>query len=170
MALASEAMKSLERAETNINNDVVVEKTTTIKPKSDLEKLRSFIDKNHLGFEKNGKKFVTVEVWQYIAQLKGLVPEFESCPDDIDGVYSVRTTCSLYGVSDRKYVSKSTMIATSDEEFLADKDKCAVWGMSETRAFARAMKNIYGYLLASLGFQATPWEEITDKSKKVAKE
>lgn len=164
MALASEAMKSLEKAESKINNkpvENVVKKTTEEQP-SDIARLKAFIDNNHLGFEKNGKKFVTVEAWQFLAQIKGLLPTFESEECNINGVYAVRTTCDLRTTNGLS-VSKSTMIATADEVFLSDKDKFAVWGMSETRAFARSLKNIYGYLLVALGFQATPGEEITEK-------
>lgn len=183
MTLASDAMKGLQKAEKGVNE----KKTTTTPPKDqkpvktagngsqdkkvelsdDAKKLlalKTFIETNNLGLDDNGKKYVKVEVWQYLAQQRGLIPTFLSEETQYGENYGVKTTCILHNASGLE-ITRSTMIATRDEEFLKDKDRFAVMGLSETRAFARAVKNIYGYLLVALGFNATPWEEITIKKK-----
>ena len=181
MTLASDAMKGLGKAENAVNK---AETPKKVEPKKAVKKeateieispeqqeaisqllaLKNFIEKNHLGLKDGDKKYVKVEVWQYLAQQRGLIPTFLSEELTYGDVYGVKTTCILHTQQGQE-VSRSTMIATRDEQFLADKDRFAVMGLSETRAFARAVKNIYGYLLVSLGFNATPWEEITIKKE-----
>lgn len=172
MTLASDAMKGLNTAEKAINSEEKkpapkAEKSEKItltaeqqKNVSDMLALKTFIEKNKLGVSDGGRKYVKVEVYQYIAQMKGLLPTFlteENYRED--KTYFCRTTCILRTV-DGLEISRSTMLADKKEEFLKDKDNFAVMGLSETRALARAVKNIYGYLLTAIGYQATPLEEI----------
>lgn len=172
MVLASEAMQSLNKAENTINKTNMVkqpakkpvEQKELPKQAADLLRLKQFIDNHNLGFQrKDGRKYVKVEAWQYLAQIKNLMPTFETEPHWVElgeeRVYTVETTCILK-LGGTEEVSRSTMVACSNEKFLKDKPMYAVWGLSETRAFARAVKNIYGYLLVSLGFQAVPFEEM----------
>lgn len=184
MTLASDAMKGLNKAEKEINE----EKPATSAPKSaekpakpekqlkltdeqkkavaEMMSLKNFIEKNKLGVEEGNRKYVKVEVYQYIAQQKGLLPTFlteEGYRDD--KTYFCRTTCILRNVSGVE-ISRSTMLADKKEDFLKTLDDFAVMGLSETRALARAVKNIYGYLLTAIGYQATPLEEINEKKGK----
>lgn len=183
-ALASDAMKGLNKAEKAVNEaKTVVEPSSAEKPlktakngqkelKKELspetqravqqmEALKKFIEVNKLGFEKDGKKYVKADVWQYLIQQRGLTPSFISEEGKTDDqVYYVKTTCVLL-TADGREVTRSSMIASKDEKFLKDLDRFAVMGLSQTRALARTVKNVYGYLLVALGFQATPWEEIS---------
>ncbi len=183
MTLASDAMKGLNKAETAVNKaepkpvepakaeekkkpaKKVELSPEQLKAVQDLASLKKFIEDNKLGLDDNGKKYVKVEVWQYLAQQHGLIPTYLSEEVSYGETYGVKTTCILHNVQGAE-ISRSTMIACRDEDFLKDKDRFAVMGLSETRAFARAVKNIYGYLLVALGFNATPWEEITEKKGK----
>lgn len=106
----------------------------------------------------NGKNYVTYTVWQFIASAVGLMPSFE-CVKDGD---TIICTCTLYN-RQQVEVSKSTMMASKEETFLKDKDDFAIWGMAQTRALSRAVKNIYGYLVEQAGYQSTPLEEIIEK-------
>lgn len=106
----------------------------------------------------NGRNYVTNAVWQFIASATGLVPSFE-CVKEGDAVVC---TCTLYN-RQQVEISKSTMMASKDESFLKEKDMFAVFGMAQTRALSRAVRNIYGYLVEQAGFQSTPLEEIIEK-------
>lgn len=182
-ALASDAMKGLNKAEKAVNEvRVEVASPSAEKPQVDVKKaqrgtkklssevqravqqmeaLKNFIEANKLGFERDGKKYVKVDAWQYLIQQKGITPTFISEEAETDShIYYVKTTCILRNSSGVE-ITRSTMIASQDEKFLANLDRFAVMGMSQTRALARTVKNVYGYLLVALGFQATPWEEIS---------
>lgn len=193
MTLASDAMKGLNKAETAVNSSEKPanpapkssEKPATSAQKSsekpaqtdkqvklsseqakavsEMVALKNFIEKNKLGVDDGKKTYVKAEVYQYIAQQKGLLPTFlteEGYRDD--KTYFCRTTCILRTIEGVE-ISRSTMIADKKEDFLKPLDDFAVMGLSETRAMARAVKNIYGYLLTAIGYQATPLEEINDK-------
>lgn len=185
MTLASDAMKGFNKAEAVVNKGELktapVEPTKKVESKNPIKKvellpeqlkaiqeltsLKKFIEDNKLGLSSNGKKYVKVEVWQYLAQQHQLIPTFLSEEVSYGETYGVKTICILHNAQGGE-ISRSTMIACRDEDFLRDKDRFAVMGLSETRAFARAIKNIYGYLLVALGFNATPWEEIAEKKEK----
>lgn len=177
MTLASDAMKGLNTAEKEINKEKPApapkakeEKKVKLTPEqakavSEMVGLKNFIESNKLGVTEGARKYVKVEVYQYIAQLKNLLPTFlteEGYRED--KTYFCRTTCILRTVEGTE-ISRSTMVADKKEDFLKDKDDFAVMGLSETRALARAVKNIYGYLLTAIGYQATPLEEINEKEK-----
>lgn len=171
---AKKVSAALDKAEENINKEGIetpAEKPAEKKDKkpSDAELLKAYVNKNNLALRDAGKIYLLAEAWQFVANLKDLVPSFESASDigettKKDGTklryMTVTTTCRLIRKSDLQEVSRSTMVATSLEKFLQDKPAYAVWGMSETRAMARAVRNIYGYIARDAGFQATPWEEI----------
>lgn len=159
---------ALSTAEKNINKAKPAPKKVASKEPSDAELLKAFVNKNGLALTKNGKNYLLAEAWQFVARLKGITPSFESASEivstaDREGkelrYLMVTTTCVLKD-KDLREVSRSTIVATSLESFLKDKPAYAVWGMSETRALSRAIRNIYGYIARDAGYQATPWEEI----------
>ena len=183
MTLASEAMKGLNKAETEINKEKpktatpatkkpVQEKKIELTPEqqkavADMLALKRFIEGNHLGISDGKKNYVKAEVYQYIAQQKHLLPTFLT-EDGFreDGVYFCKTTCILRKTDTMEEISRSTMLAEKSEDWASKLDNFAVMGLSETRAMARAVKNIYGYLLTAIGYQATPFEEINEKKGK----
>lgn len=153
---------AFSKAESVINaKKIDVVKEQPVQKKNDGQLLKDFVNKNKLALEKNGKTYLMVDAWQYVCRMKGLIPTFISNKTDADdkGVFSVITTCELRN-SNGVLVSQSSTVAASNEEFLSDKPEYAVWGMSETRALSRAVKNVFGYIARDAGYQATPWEEI----------
>lgn len=171
---ASKVSAALDKAEANINKPAgekkpAEDKTTKKKTPSDAELLKAYVNKNGLALDKGGKTYLLAEAWQFVAHLKKLIPTYESVSEITetkDGggkairYLTVTTTCRLLREDTLDEVSRSTIVATSLEGFLKDKPAYAVWGMSETRAFSRAIRNIYGYIARDAGYQATPWEEI----------
>lgn len=158
--------EALNKAENAINGGAgSVPATATPAGASDVAKLKAFVNKNGLALNRGTKVYLLAEAWQFVAFMKGLVPTYESASETIELAsgekqYTVTTTCRLLKKSTLEEVSRSTMIASSNEDFLKDKPNHAVWGMSETRAMSRAVKNIYGYIARDAGYQATPFEEI----------
>lgn len=106
--------------------------------------------------KESGKKAVRCEVWQFLLELMNVLPSFESEYCEA----GVITTCTLY-TAQGKIVSRSSTIASNTESFLKDKPAYAVWGMSQTRALARAAKNVYGYIMVQAGYSAVPSDELS---------
>lgn len=137
--------------------------TNSIQPKcvdDDVSKLKAFVDGAGLAIKKaDGKTYLLAEAWQYIMALKKLNARCE-CTDSRDekGVLTVTVQCIITD-KDGEVVADGVMQARSDEPWLADKPEFAAYGMAQTRAISRAMRNRYGYLARACGFQSTPIEE-----------
>ena len=121
------------------------------------KKVRNFADKTHNVVTLNGKSYVKAGVYQYLASLLHITPEFDFEPESTQS--EVWCTCVLRNSSGAR-LTHTTMYADKREVFLRDKDDFAVLGMAQTRAFVRAMKNIYGYLMEYAGYQSVALEEI----------
>ena len=126
------------------------------------KKVRLFADKTHNVVTLDGKSYVKVGVYQYLASLLHITPAFDFEPNSTsDEVWCICSLTNNKGVE----ISHTTMYAGKDEEFLKDKPAYAVIGMAQTRAFVRAMKNIYGFLMEYAGYQSVAIEEIEKKGK-----
>ena len=138
--------------------------TDSTQPKcvdDDVSKLKAFVDGAGLAIKKDNKAYLLAEAWQYIMVLKNLTARCE-CVDSRDekGVLTVTIQCIVTD-KDGEVVADGVMQAKSDEPWLSDKPEFAVYGMAQTRAISRALRNRYGYLARACGFQATPVEEIS---------
>ena len=122
-----------------------------------VKKVRLFADKTHNVVTLNGKSYVKAGVYQYLASLLHITPEFDFEPESTQS--EVWCTCILRNAKGDR-ITHTTMYADKQEVFLRDKEDFAVIGMAQTRAFVRAMKNIYGFLMEYAGYQSIAIEEI----------
>ena len=127
--------------------------------KTDAEKFANFVNATGLALTKDGKVYLLAEAWQYIMVLKGLNCRCTCVEQRFEKKLIVSCECSLFN-SEGKTVSSGMMQASSNETWLSDKDEFAVYGMAQTRAISRAVRNKYGYLARACGFQAVPWDEM----------
>lgn len=165
----SEGMHAAEKKIDSRKKVDVVKPVTNQKKKVEIDqeavnlasKIRAFADKTHNVVTLDGKSYVKVGVYQYLASLLKILPSFDF--DDVSTQEEVWCTCTLY--KDGLEISHATMYADKKELFLRDKPDFAVIGMAQTRAFVRAMKNIFGYLVELAGYQSVALEEIEGKDK-----
>lgn len=133
------------------------EKHCGAKSLSDIaSKVKTFAERTHNVVTLDGKTYIRVGAYQYLAHLMNIVPDFDFDPESTST--EVFCVCKLF--KDGDYLSSATMYADKTEEFLRDKPDFAVLGMAQTRAFARAMKNIYGFIMESAGYQSVSVEEV----------
>lgn len=163
-ANAEQAMSEAAEQVNNLSSEPVLDDQDA----KDIAKLKVYVRDNKLALEREGKTYLRAEAWQYILAMKHLTPTFESVSEVYESVgqngkkyrqYIVTTVCELRN-ADGNTVSKATMLASNYETFLKGKPLYATWGMSQTRALSRAVRNVYGYIAVGAGFQAVPWEEI----------
>lgn len=125
-------------------------------------KVRNFADRTHNVITLNGKSYVKVGAYQFLASELGIYPVFRFEPESTQE--EVWCECELR--KDNAMVTRATMYADKKEVFLRDKEDFAVLGMAQTRAFVRAMKNVYGFIMELAGYQSVAMEEIAaDKEK-----
>lgn len=108
----------------------------------------------------NGKQYLLAEAWLYLAHLHHLTPSCTTT-EVLDGSHlvSVKARCEL--VDDLgNVVAVGEMIASKSEAFLKDLDDYAVYGMAQTRAITRTLRNVYGYIARGAGFESTPAIEV----------
>lgn len=122
-----------------------------------IKKLRTYANKTHNIVTYDGKSYVKAGVYQYLANLLHITPEFDFEQESTQE--QVWCTCILRNANGDR-ITHTTMYADKKELFLRDKPDYAVIGMAQTRAFVRAMKNIYGFLIEAAGYQAIAIEEI----------
>lgn len=128
-----------------------------------IQKIRTYANKTHNIVTYDGKSYVKAGVYQYLAYLLNITPTFQFEAESTQE--EVWCTCILYSDDTGKEITRTTMYASKDEEFLKDKAAYAVIGMAQTRAFVRVMKNVYGFLIEAAGYQAIAIEEIEKKGK-----
>lgn len=156
--------EAIKTAEEFVNSDYGKKDDT--KPKSsgpsDFEKFKSFVNQGNLAIKQsNGKLYLLAEAWLYLAHIKGLIPSVKTHNFKMDDdIACVEATCELKDAKTNEVVSTSVMVASSDESFLQDKPLYAVYGMAETRAISRAVRNVYGYIAKGAGFESTPASEV----------
>lgn len=132
-----------------------------------IKKIRWYANRTHNIVTIDGKSYVKAGVYQYLAYLIGITPSFQF--EDESSSEEVWCTCIIYDDDTDKEITRTTMYADKEEKFLQDKPDYAVIGMAQTRAFVRAMKNLYGFLIEAAGYQAIAIEEIEigDKNNKI---
>lgn len=165
---AEVAKEGMAKAAEQVNN-LTAEPILDDQDAKDIAKLKTYVRENKLALEREGKTYLRCEAWQYILAMKNLAPSFDSVSEvyESNGAngkkvrqYVVTTNCELKNKETGVTVSRATMIASNYEPFLKGKPLYATWGMSQTRALSRAVRNVYGYIAVGAGFQAVPWEEI----------
>lgn len=145
--------------------------TSAVKAKNDSDidwriklanKVRKFADRTHNVITLNGKSYVKVGAYQFLAGELGVYPVFDCVPESTQT--EVWCECELW--KDGKMLTKGVMYADKREAFLRDKEDFAVLGMAQTRAFVRAMKNVYGYIMELAGYQSVAMEEISAEKER----
>lgn len=131
---------------------------------TDYDMFKAYVKKGGLAIKKtDGSLYLKSEAWLFLAHIKGLTPSVDVVPvysaDDNTRVLRVTAVCKLYD-KDGIEVSQSTMVADHNEPFLKDLDNYAVFGLAETRAISRAVRNVYGYIAKAVGFESTPAAEM----------
>lgn len=115
---------------------------------------------------KNGKQYLRAEAWQFLASQVGFIPSCDCLSmvhkgeDGIDKLVGVKVEVSLNDKRTGQTFSRSMMVAMCDEEWLKGKSEYAVYGLAQTRAISRAIRNVYGWVAAQAGFETVPLEEI----------
>ena len=140
----------------NTSTQIIERNTELCKTLSDyIEKYPTVV----ADFSKGGKdlgKFATVDLWQYMADLLNLGVSYNT---DYSNTGKAKASCTLT-YNDGSPCTGGTALASKEENFLKNSPEFAVVAMAETRAFSKAMRNKFGYLLKDIGINATPFEEM----------
>ena len=157
----------LNKASDKINESQPKQGSTVANEEGIVVKFGKFCVANGMVMTLGSKQYLKAEAWQYLASLLGLYPSCECLTlyekeenSDKQKFVGVKVIVTLIRSKDLAEVSKATMTARCEETFLKDKDDFAVYGMAQTRAISRAVRNVYGWIAVAAGYEATPYDEM----------
>lgn len=107
----------------------------------------------------SGKKYVTVEGWNTLGAMMGVLP-VEKETHVIPGGFEA--SVDLIRTSDGLKIGGASAICTVDEKKWADRDPYAVRSMAITRATGKAFRLGFSWIMKLAGYEATPAEEIVE--------
>jgi hypothetical protein len=119
--------------------------------------------KNKLVHNIHGRKFPSVEAWQFAGTLMGLIPVVLSCENiSTDNEIKYIATATLQSLDGSQVGGIATMICSNKESSKRSFAEYAICSMAQTRAIGKAYRLVLGWLFKAAGFEATPAEEMQD--------
>jgi hypothetical protein len=110
----------------------------------------------------NGEQFISFEDWQTIAR-------FYNTSIGVSWTRSVIKKDSIFGYEARAVAYKDGNIISSaeascsrEEKAWANKPTFQIKSMSQTRAMAKCLRSVFGWVVVLAGYKPTPAEEIID--------
>lgn len=104
----------------------------------------------------NGRRYLTFEDWQTIGRFYGVTVGVASTTRGEDG-YEARAV--VYNGA-ATVISAAEGICTRSERKWQDRDEYALKSMAQTRACAKALRNVLAWVAVLAGFEGTPVEEM----------
>lgn len=147
----------------NESTDIIVrEETPTAiveRQKEIANAVREIVQRNHV-IEMGGKKYVEVAGLTMLATASGLtVASGEPQRINIDGVGAWKVQATVLN-RDGKIISSGWGIVADDEPTWNKRPLFARASMASTRAAGRALRMLFSPLVVSMGYEATPAEEM----------
>ncbi|MFA5061950.1 MAG: hypothetical protein WC526_02300 [Patescibacteria group bacterium] len=108
----------------------------------------------------NGEQFLTFEDWQTIARFynTSVGVEWVKPITKKDNVFGFESRAVAY--KDGKIVSSAEASCTREEKSWTDKPAFQIKSMSQTRAMAKCLRNIFAFVAVLSNYQPTPAEEV----------
>ena len=78
--------------------------------------------------------------------------------------YSYECVCKLVSIQTGKEIGFGHAICSNAETKKADFDEYAIASMAQTRAIGKAFRNLLGYVMNAVGYEATPAEEMEEET------
>ena len=104
----------------------------------------------------NGNRYLTFEDWQTIGRFYGVTVGVASTGETANG-YAARAV--VYN-REGTVISAAEAICTRSERKWKERDEYAIKSMAQTRACAKALRNVLAWVAVLAGFEGTPAEEI----------
>ncbi len=125
--------------------------------------LKKFIEENKLSTVIKGNKYVLCDGWKFAGLNFGLTaipqrPQNESKPDELK--YSCEV--ELIQIATGKKLGYGFAICSNKESSKKAFDEYSIASMAQTRAIAKAFRNLIGFIMMAAGYADTPAEEVTE--------
>lgn len=139
---------------------------------SDAQLVKLFIEttKTATVVNEGEKAYPHAEAYQFLAYIKDTYPTIQEVTERVDEVnknvkrvYARAALKSLTG--EHETIATAMMVACTDEDWVKAKPNAysVAYGLAQTRAITRVIRNQFGYIMAQAGFAETPYEELGDE-------
>lgn len=139
--------------------------------------LKAVIDAKNLAVSIGGgsKKHVLIDGWQTLMALNGVMPrtvdlkrelcDSRTCPYPKceGGRLTVKVTTELHRVQDNLLLTSVEAECSQHEPRWSKAEHYAVTSMAQTRGIGKACRQLYGWVMALAGYDATPAEEMPER-------
>lgn len=123
--------------------------------------LKDVIEKKDHPVMFNGKQYLTFEDWQTIGKFYGLtVSTIEPRYIVINGLAGAKASAEVVDVKTGTVVGHAEAFCMRDEKNWKDKPWFQLASMAQTRAGAKALRNVLSWVVVLAGYQPTPYEEM----------
>ena len=113
-----------------------------------------------------GEQYLEFEDWQTCGRFYGLAARVVStAPVDFDGVRGFEARAEVINVVTGQIVSAAEAMCLNDEENWQGKPLFQLRSMSQTRACAKALRNVLAWVVVLAGYRPTPAEEMTGQER-----
>lgn len=108
----------------------------------------------------NGETYLEYEDWQTVGRFYGVTAGIESEPEfvDIGGVQGFKATA--VALRNGQIISRATAFCMKDEDRWSKAPTYQVASMAQTRACAKALRNVLSWVAVLAGYKPTPAEEM----------
>lgn len=128
--------------------------------------LKEYIIKNNLSVRIVDKDYVMVEGWQFAGGTMGLFPRVA----EVQNVGAGKWTAKVEIVNkDGRIISTGYALCSKEEMKKRSFDEYAILSMAQTRAIGKAYRNLIGWVVKAAGYEATPAEEMKEKTSEIKK-
>lgn len=108
----------------------------------------------------NGETYLEYEDWQTVGRFYGVTAGIETEPEfvDIGGVQGFKATA--VALRNGQVISRATAFCMKDEDRWTTAPTYQVASMAQTRACAKALRNVLSWVAVLAGYKPTPAEEM----------
>lgn len=111
----------------------------------------------------NGEQYLEFEDWQTVARFYGYTVQVrETKPVEFGSIKGFEAFADVLMVRTGQIVSSAESMCMSDEPNWAKKPLFQLRSMAQTRACAKAFRNVLAWVVVLAGYRATPAEEMSD--------
>lgn len=120
----------------------------------------------------NGKTYLTLEDWQLLAHFYGLAArtvstEYLQFPDpELGTIKGYEARAEVINIKTGLIIGSGEAMCLDDEKKWTNKPLYAIRSMAQTRACAKALRNLLAFVPVLAGYSPTPAEEINSLDRK----
>jgi hypothetical protein len=131
--------------------------------------LKSVLDKKPRKVMLHGSQYLEYEDWATLGKFYGVTAKVaQTNPVEVDGIKGYEARAVAFHVPTGQEISGAEAMCLSNEANWIGKPAFQLRSMAQTRACAKALRNVLSWVVVLAGYRPTPAEEMTDETPRVS--